>query len=66
MQKMMKPVKFGCDNGFQEFYFQIESPEKFEEGKVHCYLNRLSDENKKDSECLKKCASMKPNECWKA
>ncbi|MFN8577734.1 MAG: hypothetical protein U0354_12830 [Candidatus Sericytochromatia bacterium] len=68
MPILMKPVTFGCDNGFQEYYFDSESPDdnsKNRSGNIFCYLGRLTDEDKKSPECLKKCMSMKAGECWK-
>ena len=64
----MKPITFGCENGFQEVYYEIDSPTddtRYESGQVYCYLSRLTDEDKKNRESLKKCLSMKPGDCWK-
>ena len=66
--KLMKPLTFGCENGFQEVYFELENPidnTKQEPGKIFCYLSRLNDEDKADIGNLKKCLSMKPGQCWK-
>ncbi len=68
MPKLMKPITFGCDNGFQETYYDSEAPideKNHQAGAVYCYLGRLTDEEKKNRDCLKKCLSMKPGECWK-
>lgn len=68
MPKLMKPITFGCENGFQEVYYESESPSddsKLEAGAVYCYLGRLTDADKQNKDSLKKCLSMKPGECWK-
>jgi hypothetical protein len=68
MKKLMKPITFGCDNGFQEVFYNLENPtdnSKQEAGNVFCYLSKLTDEEKKDPEVLKKCLSMKSGQCWK-
>lgn len=68
MPKLMKPVTFGCENGFQELYYDVEDPtnkSKIQAGKVYCYLDLLKDSEKKDTEILKKCMSMKSGQCWK-
>ncbi|MFN8673127.1 MAG: hypothetical protein U0457_13740 [Candidatus Sericytochromatia bacterium] len=66
MPKIMKPVTFGCENGFQEVFFDSDNPSEEQGGNVYCYLSRLSEEDKKDSSCVSKCAGMKASECWKA
>lgn len=68
MAKLMKPMTFGCENGFQEFYYDSESPTdnaRQEAGNAFCYLGRLTNEDKKNVECLKKCMSMQAGQCWK-
>jgi len=68
MPKLMRPITFGCENGFQEVYYEIDNPvddSKQESGKIFCYLSRLNDEDKANAENLKKCLSMKPGQCWK-
>lgn len=68
MPKMMKPITFGCGNGFQEVFYDMEAPidrESNHPGNAFCYLARLSDAEKKDDECLKKCVSMEAGKCWK-
>ena len=64
----MKPITFGCDNGFQEVFYDVDSPAddtKQKAGQVFCYLGRLNDADKKDDSTLSKCLSMKAGQCWK-
>ena len=69
MQKQqMRPVTFGCGNGFKELFYDVESPldeSRHIEGNAFCYLDRLSEDEKKDDACIKKCMGMSKNACWK-
>lgn len=68
MQKLMRPITFGCDNGFQEIFYDLQNPADNaaqEAGNVFCYLSRLTEEEKSNTEVLKKCMSMKSGQCWK-
>jgi len=67
MNKLMKPITFGCENGFEEVFYDINDPnneDKYESRNVFCYLNLLSDEEKKNKNILKKCLYA-PKKCWK-
>lgn len=68
MPKLMKPITLGCDNGFQEYFYDtdnLEDKEKHEKGNVHCYLNLLDDTERKNQGVVQKCMGMKSGECWK-
>lgn len=68
MNKLMKPITFGCENGFEEVFYDVNDPnniDKYETRNVFCYLNLLSDEEKKDKEVIKKCLDTPSKQCWK-
>jgi len=68
MPKLMKPVTFGCDNGFQEVYYESLDPtdsSKHEPGKVYCYLGRLEETEKSERTIIKKCMATPSGQCWK-
>jgi len=68
MNKLMKPITFGCENGFQEVFYDINDPnnvDKYETRNVFCYLNLLSDEDKKNNDVIKRCWSTPAKQCWK-
>ena len=68
MPKLMKPITFGCEQGFKEFFYDADEPTneaKQETGMVYCYKSMLTDSDKKNSEAIGKCLGMKPDQCWK-